>query len=286
METSDPMVVDGRMTASVPAPRLHRVQASVSEDELGFITGERLRIARELHDVVAYSFATISVHAGVAAHVADQRPEQALEALRAIKAISREAYRELRGILGLLRAPGSAAAPGQGLAQLGSLATTTTRAGLPTRVVVSGRADRPPAAVVAATYRIVQEALTNALRHAGPASASVFVTCEPDRLIVEVVDDGCGLSGIPRARPPGSQHGIAGVRERAQALGGSLDAGHADIHQDHIRAGLASQTHALLPIGGLTDHRHVRLRLEQDPQAGPQQRLIVGQQHADHDAPP
>jgi len=168
---------------------------------------------------------TISVQAGVAAHVADQRPEQAVEALRAIKAISGEACRELRGILGLLRTPGSLETPSQGLARLGALAATTTSAGLPTRVVVSGRTDRPSPAVAAAAYRIVQEALTNALRHAGPAVASVFVTCEPDQLIIEVVDDGCGLTEHSRARPPGSGYGIAGMRERAEALGGALAAG-------------------------------------------------------------
>ena len=186
---------------------------------------ERLRIARELHDVVSFSFATISVQAGVAAHVADQRPEQAVEALRTIKAISGEASRELRGIVGMLRAPGSAAPPSQGLARLDALAATTTSAGLPTRVVVSGRTDRPSRAVAAAAYRIVQEALTNVLRHAGPATASVFVSCEPDQLIVEVVDDGCGVGDHPQAGTPGSGHGILGMRERAEALGGALYAG-------------------------------------------------------------
>jgi signal transduction histidine kinase len=201
------------------------VQEPASEEARGFIAGERLRIARELHDVVSFSFATISVQAGVAAHVADQRPEQVVEALRAIKAISDEACRELRRILGLLRTPGSTEPPSHGLARLGALAATTTSAGLPTRVVVSGTPDRPSPAVAAAAYRIVQEALTNALRHAGPAAASVFVSCEPDQLIIEVADDGCGLAEHPRASLPGSGHGIAGMRERAEALGGALEAG-------------------------------------------------------------
>lgn len=206
-------------------PSTTSVLGPPSEEARGFIAGERLRIARELHDVMSFSFATISVQAGVAAHVADDRPEQAVEALRAIKAISGEASRELRGILGLLRSPGSAEAAGQGLARLDALAATTTSAGLPTRVVVSGPIDRPSAAVAAAAYRIVQEALTNALRHAGAASASVVVACEAERVIVEVLDDGRGLPERPRARPPGSGHGIAGMRERAQALGGALEAG-------------------------------------------------------------
>ena len=209
-----------------------------SEEARGFAAGERLRIARELHDVMSYSFATISVQAGVAAHVADQRPEQAMEALQAIRTISREASRELRGILGLLRAPGAADTPSQDLARLGTLAATTTSAGLPTELVVSGRTDRPSPAVAAAAFRIVQEALTNALRHAGPAAATVLVACEPERVIIEVVDDGRGPTRRARARPPGSGHGIAGMRERAQALGGTLDAGPRPEGGFRVRASL------------------------------------------------
>jgi signal transduction histidine kinase len=210
---------------------------ATSAPPLTLEAGERLRIARELHDVVSYSFATISVQAGVAAHVADQRPEQALEALRAITAISGEACRELRDIVGFLRAPGAAETPSQGLGRLRALAATTTSAGLNTRVVISGPTDRPSPAVAAAAYRIVQEALTNALRHAGPATASVVVTCELDRLIVEVTDDGRGLPDHP-----GAGHGIAGMRERAQALGGALDAGPG--------AGDGFRVHASLPYRG------------------------------------
>jgi signal transduction histidine kinase len=204
----------------------------------GLLDAERLRIARELHDVMSFSFATINVQAGVAAHGVDQRPEQALDALRAIKAISGEASRELRGILGLLRVAGQGEVPSHGVARLDALAATTSSAGLPTRVVISGRADRATPAVDAAAYRIVQEALTNALRHAGPASASVFVTCEPERLVVEVLDDGCGLSAHAHERSPGSGQGIAGMRERAQALGGTLDAGPRRQGGFRVRASL------------------------------------------------
>ena len=247
MHTLDHIAVDGGSAAYVPATRLSRhpdprVNEPASGEARGFMAGERLRIARELHDVVSFSFATISVQAGVAAHVADERPEQAMEALRAIKAISGEASRELRGILGLLRAPGSDHSPSQDLARLGALAATITSAGLPTRVVVAGPIDRPSPAVAAAAYRIVQEALTNALRHAGPAAASVLVTCGPDRLTIEVVDDGCGAAQGPRATPPGSGHGIAGMRERARALGGALDAG--------FRAEGGFRVRASLPNGG------------------------------------
>jgi signal transduction histidine kinase len=234
------ILVGGATAGSVPAAQHpdRLAQAAASDEARGFSAGERLRIAGELHDVASYSFATIGVQAGVAAHVAHRRPEQAKEALRAIDAISREACRELRGIVGLLRTPGSAETPSQGLGRLRALAATTASAGLPTRVVVSGRTDRPSPAVAAAAYRIVQEALTNALRHAGPAAASVFVTCGPDQLIIEVVDDGCGLTEHARARPPGSGHGIAGMRERAHALGGLLDAGPGPEGGFRVRASL------------------------------------------------
>lgn len=189
------------------------------------IDAERLHMARELHDIVAYSFATINVQAGVAAHVADDRPEQAAAALRAIQEISGEASRELRALLGVMRTADRTEAPLHGLARLDTLAETTTAAGLPTRVVVSGRARSLPPAVDRAAYRIAQEALTNALRHAGPASAAVTVRYEPDRLVLEVTDDGRGPEPRHGEREPGSGHGINGMRERALALGGELDAG-------------------------------------------------------------
>jgi signal transduction histidine kinase len=197
-----------------------------SDEAQVLVDTERLRIARELHDVVAFSFATISVQAGVAVHVADERPDMAAEALRAIKAISGEASRELRAILGLLRRTGgSSDAEFHGVAALDILATTTTGAGLPTSVVVSGEARSLPPAVDRAAYRIAQEALTNALRHAGRASAVVTVRYEPGRLLVEVLDDGRGAERGRGEPEPGGGHGISGMRERALALGGTLDAG-------------------------------------------------------------
>ena len=202
------------------------------------VDAERLHMARELHDIVAYSFATINVQAGVAAHVADDRPEQASEALRAIQAISGEASRELRAMLGLMRTAQPTEAPLHGLARLDALAATTTGAGLTTRVVVSGRARSLPPAVDRAAYRIAQEALTNALRHAGPASAIVTVRYEPDRLVLEVLDDGHGPERGHGEHEPGHGHGINGMRERASALGGELDAGSHPLGGFRVRASL------------------------------------------------
>jgi signal transduction histidine kinase len=210
----------------------------VPEQVRSFVDAERLHMARELHDIVAYSFATINVQAGVAAHVADERPEQAAEALRAIQAISGEASRELRALLGMMRTSGRAEAPPLGLARLDTLVATTTGAGLPTRVVVSGRARSLPPAVDRAAYRIAQEALTNALRHAGPASAVVTVRYEPDRLVLEVVDDGHGPVRSHGERERGSGHGINGMRERALALGGELDAGGRSVGGFRVRVSL------------------------------------------------
>ena len=200
------------------------VSGSAQNEARNLVDAERLRIARELHDVVAYSFATINVQAGVAAHVVDRRPEQAVEALRAIKAISGDAARELRAILGLMRAPGDGEPARSGLAGLDALAASFSRAGLPTRVVVSGRRNRLAPAVDSAAYCIAREALTNALRHAGPTSATVTVTYGEPWLVLDVVDDGRGDAESPGAGRPGGGHGVAGMRERALALGGRLHA--------------------------------------------------------------
>jgi signal transduction histidine kinase len=212
--------------------------ARAPDEAQDLVDAERLRIARELHDVVAFSFATISVQAGVAVHLADERPDVAAEALRAIKAISGDASRELRAILGLLRRTAASPAPSNGVAELDSLAATTTAAGLPTHVVVSGEARSLPPAVNRAAYRIAQEALTNALRHAGPASAVVTVRYESHRLVIQVLDDGRGPERSDSEPEPGGGYGIAGMRERALALGGELDAGSHPLGGFQVRASL------------------------------------------------
>jgi signal transduction histidine kinase len=230
------------MPSTASAPK--RVVPLLEGGSDSLIRAERLRIARELHDVVAHSFAAISLHAGVAEHVKDDRPEQVGEALRAIKAVSGEAARELRAIVGMLRRvdDGQPAAASRGVGGLDALAATTTSAGVPTRVAISGRPRPLLAAVDQAAYRIVQESLTNVLRHAGPASASVRVAYEPGRLVIEVVDDGHARGASDGADAPGTGHGIAGMRERARALGGHLEAGE--------RTGGGFRVRASLPFGG------------------------------------
>ncbi|QBI56389.1 sensor histidine kinase [Streptomonospora litoralis] len=184
---------------------------------------ERLRIARELHDVVAHNISLINVQAGAAAHRRDD-PEAAFEALDHIKSASRQTLRELRSTLGVLRQVdegGPPTAPLPSLERVADLVEQTTAAGLPVRLEVAGEPAALPATVDVAAYRIVQEALTNALRHSGAASVRVAVGYDSRRLRVAVADDGSGA-------PEGSQtagNGLRGMRERAAAAGGTCTAG-------------------------------------------------------------
>jgi signal transduction histidine kinase len=180
---------------------------------------ERLRIARELHDVLGHHLSLINVQAGVGLHLMDSQPEQAREALSAIKTASAEALREVRAVLGVLR-PEEEAAPRAPAPGLDRLADLTAEAGLPVAVRVRGTARPLPAEVDRAAYRIVQEALTNVRRHAGAAAtATVTIAYGDSDLTVRVDDDGQGATGAP----PGS--GIAGMRARATGLGGDVTAG-------------------------------------------------------------
>jgi signal transduction histidine kinase len=179
---------------------------------------ERLRIAREVHDVVAHSLAMINVQAGVGAHVADRRPEEAKQALLAIKAASHTALADLRATLAVLRTGDAARAPAPSLRRLADLTDATTAAGLEVRV--EGEPGELPAPIDSAAYRIVQESLTNAVRHASGASAiTVRFARQNGSLEVVVDDDGTGSA------EPKTGNGLRGMRERAEALGGTLDAG-------------------------------------------------------------
>jgi signal transduction histidine kinase len=180
---------------------------------------ERLRIAQEVHDVVGHGLAAINMQAEIALHVLPKRPEHAQTALAAISRTSKEALDELRATLATMRS-GAPRTPGPGLAQLGELVARMSGTGVQVTVAVSGPQRSMPAAVDLASYRIVQEALTNVLRHAGPAAATVRVTYQPYALDIEVTDTGVGP-----AATTGDGHGIAGMRERVAALGGAFEAG-------------------------------------------------------------
>jgi signal transduction histidine kinase len=187
------------------------------------VAAERLHIARELHDVVAHSISVIAVKAGVANHVLAARPEEAADALRVIEGASREALTELRHLLGALRGDGSDPAelgPAPGMAGLPALAAQAERAGVPVELVLPGGSADLPEGVELSTYRIVQEALTNVIRHAGPARCRVEVDVDRDAVRIEVTDTGCGPHG-----PASAGHGLIGMRERVAVYGGRFRAG-------------------------------------------------------------
>ena len=191
------------------------------------VAEERVRIARDLHDSVAHSMASISVQAGVGAHVLDERPEDARAALLAIKHASGDALAELRATLSMLRSSDAAPRePAAGLDRLPSLVNSSRAAGLPVDVVIEGDARPLPPAVDTAAFRIVQESLTNVIRHAGPARATVAVRHGDDGVEIEVTDDGRGaVDGNGVADGGRGGHGLAGMRERVGLLGGELYAG-------------------------------------------------------------
>ena len=185
------------------------------------VADERLRIAQELHDVVAHSMGVIAVQAGVGAHVIDTDPAEAKKSLEAISATSRSTLTEIRRMLGVLREDtGADYEPAPDLAELPRLVDSVRAAGLEVEVNVAGNGAGVPPGVSFTAYRIVQEALTNVLKHAGPARATVVVDYEPGVLNVEVADDGRGVNG----RSNNGGHGLVGMRERVAVYGGTLTA--------------------------------------------------------------
>jgi len=198
---------------------------------------ERLRIARELHDSLTHSISVIQVQAGVAVHLARKRGEDVPPALLAIQEAGADAGRELRATLGVLRSEEDG--DGSGLSQLDSLVARARAAGLPVTVAVTG-VERPlPPEADQAAYRIVQEALTNVSRHAGPACASVHLHYTPETLSVQVDDD--GKDTVTSTRPSGPGLGLVGMRERVSALGGRLQAGPQDDGGFRVRAELPAR---------------------------------------------
>ncbi|THA35691.1 two-component sensor histidine kinase [Streptomyces sp. A1277] len=225
--------------------RAERAERTREEEARRRVAEERLRIARDLHDVVAHHIALVNVQAGVAAHVMDKRPDQAKQALAHVREASRSALNELRATVGLLRQSGDPEAPTEpapGLALLGELVASVRQAGLPVEVACAAGEDPPlPSAVDLAAYRVIQEALTNVRKHAGPgAKAEVSVVRVGATAEVMVLDNGRGnAAGAPQAAPGGG-HGLLGMRERVTALGGTLTAGP--------RYGGGFRVHAILPV--------------------------------------
>ena len=252
-----------------------QVARQAAQDAQRRVEEERLRIARELHDVVAHTMATITVQAAAATQLLRDRPDEAAESLKAIRAASKDGLRELRAILDVLRTatdsadePADPTQPTPGLSRLDALVTGVRAAGLPVTVTVTGQRHDLPAVTDLSAFRIIQEALTNTLRHAGPATAAVTVDYGEAALRVEVTDTGHGLTdsaaeaayaafvidaGFPVPAPIAVRqdlaatsagtvgHGLRGMRERATAAGGTIDIGPLSTGGFRVTA--------LLPLG-------------------------------------
>ena len=187
---------------------------------------ERLRIARELHDIIGHSLGTIAVQAGVGRHLMETDPDKGAEALDSIARISRESLDEVRSVVAALRDDEPPYHPSPGLNDLPDLVETVRGTGLAVELTLPDDVEAVPRQTGAAVYRITREALTNVVRHAHASNASVHVDHHDGRVEVAIRDDGAGARN---GREPelGSGHGITGMRERAEALGGSLSAGPA-----------------------------------------------------------
>ncbi|KMS69830.1 histidine kinase [Streptomyces viridochromogenes] len=224
--------------------RAERAERTREEEARRRVAEERLRIARDLHDVVAHHIALVNVQAGVASHVMDKRPDQAKEALAHVREASRSALNELRATVGLLRQSGDPEAPTEpapGLDRLDELAGTFRSAGLQVEVARADQGTTLPAAVDLAAYRVIQEALTNVRKHAGPeAKAEVSVVRVGPNVEITILDDGAGDDETGE----GGGHGLLGMRERVTALRGTLTTGP--------RYGGGFRVHAILPLKSRT----------------------------------
>jgi signal transduction histidine kinase len=209
--------------------RTERLEREREEEARRAVTEERLRIARELHDVIAHSMSVIAVQSAVGNHVIDSQPGEARQALAAIEATSRSALTEMRRLLGVLRQEGEprgSLTPAPGLGDLAELVRQVQDAGLKVWINVDGQRGAVPPGIDLSAYRIIQEALTNVIKHAGSSSANVTISYRPDSVTVEITDPG---AGAPATRVPaqrtGTGHGIIGMRERVAVFGGEFAAG-------------------------------------------------------------
>ncbi|MBF4574225.1 sensor histidine kinase [Herbiconiux sp. VKM Ac-1786] len=222
------LVVVGESIRSRRA-RYDELRRRAAERRLGAAQAERVRIARELHDVLAHSLSQINVQAGVGLHLIDRDPEQGRAALANIKAASKTALDEVRSVLGVLRDEAAGAAPlvpEPGLAQLPALVDGVRDQGVAVALELRVPEGAEPArAVQLAAYRIVQESLTNVLRHSGGAAARVAVGVEGRMLVLTIDDDGSAPTTPPQGRGAGGGRGLEGMRERAELLGGRFGAG-------------------------------------------------------------
>lgn len=213
-----------RVIAADALERAELAERTRDEEARARVDEERLRIAREVHDTVAHAIAIINVQSGVTAHLLDKRPERTREALESIEQTSSQALHEMRSILGVLRDTNDGRVPHPGLGQIDELIATSRHAGLDIKLESAPPTAALPSAVDSAAYRILQESLTNVIRHVGSTRVSVGLDYGVDSLEVRVTNEG-GQTPLNGARSAGPGRGIVGMRERCQLLGGDLDAG-------------------------------------------------------------
>jgi signal transduction histidine kinase len=226
-----------RVIAAEALERARQAERTREEEARSRVDAERLRIAREVHDTVAHAIAIINVQAGVTVYLLDKRPERARGALETIEQTSTQALHEMRAVLGLLRDSGNGRAPDPGLGQVDELAAMAREAGLDVKLDVTSCPAPLPSAVDHTAYRILQESITNVIRHVGPTRVTVALDCGTDVLELRVTDDGArdasgdGAGGLQPAvgTADGSSvqpgRGIIGMRERCGLLSGELTAG-------------------------------------------------------------
>lgn len=243
-----------RVIATEAVERAELAERTREEEARARVDEERVRIAREVHDTVAHAIAIINVQAGVTAHVLDKRPERARETLESIEQTSSQALREMRTVLGVLRDADDGRVPHPGLGQIDELTATAREAGLDVKFETGAPAVPVPSAVGSAVYRILQESITNVIRHVGPTRVTVAVAYGEDDVEVRVTDEGRPDSDSPaapavsRATGNGTDHGfdapggrgLLGMRERCELLGGELQA--------HPVAGGGFEVTARLPV--------------------------------------
>ena len=222
--------------------KAEREEHAREAEEARATASERARVARELHDVLAHNLSVMVIQAAAARRVLERNPEAAAEAADLIGRTGREAMTELRYVFGpVRREDGDALGAAPGLAHLDRLASRAHRAGLPVEVRVEGTPLRLQPGTDMAAYRVVQEALTNTLKHARGARATVIVRYEPGDVVLEVLDNGAGPGSNGAALDSGG-HGLLGMRERVALYGGKLECGR--------RPGGGFAVRARLPVGG------------------------------------
>jgi signal transduction histidine kinase len=215
------------MLARELAEKAELAEHAREEEERGAIARERSRIARELHDVLAHNVSVMVVQAGAARRIVDRRPDTATEVADLIERTGREALAEMRHLFGpVRRGEGEDLQGPVGIDRVEELAARARAAGLSVHVHVEGERVKLPTGVDLTAYRVVQEALTNTLKHGGRAQASVTVTYEPNEVVLSIEDDGVGADGSGvELGELGGGHGLVGMRERVELYGGRLQAG-------------------------------------------------------------